>query len=119
MGLFDSIKQMLGMKDTMMQAKAVADHHAAAAQQGLGENVDMSGPQWQPIEGITLDKHAEIMGKLAKEGVMGVEAVNQFAEQHGVPPGKWNEVQQGWTARMSQNTDVRNRFGVLYNQFMT
>ena len=45
----------------------------------------MSGPEWEPIEGITLDQCAEISGKMAKSGVMGPDAVNAFAEQHGVP----------------------------------
>lgn len=117
MGLFDGIKNMFGMVKNAQNLAAEAQQQAAHYQQGLGPDVDMSGPQWEPIQGVTLDQYAEISGKLAKNGVMGPEAVGAFAEQHGVPAGQWQAVQNGWTQRMSQHVDVRNRFGMLYQQF--
>ena len=118
MGFFGMFKQLFGVKRTVMEAKAAQEHWAAQSQQGLDGNVDMSQPQWEPIQGITLDKYAEIMAKIAKSGVVGPEAVFKFAESMGVPEGQWGAIQAGWQARMGQHADVRNRFGVLYNQFM-
>lgn len=122
MGFFDGFKQLFGMAKAAPQMVADAQKmgamYAAQAQAGLGPNVDTSGPQWAPIEGVTLDRYAEIAGKMGKSGVMGPEAVNAFAESHGVPTGQWQVVQNGWTQRMSQHTDVRNRFGTLYSQAM-
>lgn len=101
MGFFDNIKK--------------AGQAAQAAQDGLDDNVDRSGPEWEPIEGITIEKYAEISAAMQKDGIMGVDAVNAHAEKLGVPPGKWNEVQLGWTNRMQTNANVRNRYGMLYS----
>jgi hypothetical protein len=117
MGMFDSMKDMMNMAKAAPGMAQAAQAQAAQHQQGLDPNVDMSGPQWEAIEGVTLDQYAEIAGKMAKQGVMGPEAVGTFAEQHGVPAGKWQAVQNGWTQRMGQHVDVRNRFGMLYSQF--
>ena len=118
MGFLDSIKALFGMPAQAAEASRVAQQQVAEVQQGLGA-VDMSQPQWEPIEGITLDQYAEISGKMAKAGVMGPEAVNSFVEGMGVPEGKWQIVQNGWTQRMSTNRDVMNRYGMLYSQAMT
>ncbi|MBN2378543.1 hypothetical protein JXM67_01910 [candidate division WOR-3 bacterium] len=99
-------------KSQEMQKKAEADQQAAA------QPVDMQDPMWEPIEGITLDKYAEITALLGKNNVMGVEAVNAFAESKGVKPGTWQVVQNGWVARMGKNEPVRTRYGILYNEFM-
>jgi hypothetical protein len=32
----------------------------------------------------------------------------------GVPAGLWKAISEAWTARMSTNRAVMNRFGILY-----
>jgi hypothetical protein len=122
MGFFDQIKQLFGMvkaaPEMVNQAEGMGAHYQQQAQAGLGE-IDLSQPQWESIEGVTLDKYAEISGRLQKEAVAGVEEVNAFAEKHGVPAGKWQPIQIGWTKRMGQHMDVRNRFGHIMSQYIT
>jgi len=96
-----------------MQKKAQEDQEKAS------QPVDMNDPMWAPIEGITLDKYAEITALMGKNNVMGPEAVNAFVESKGVKPGTWQVVQNGWVARMGANEPVRTRYGIIYNEFMT
>lgn len=113
MGMFKDLRStMAAGKDAAEAAQAMAQ----AQQQALQAQVDPNDPMWAPIEGIDCDTYARISAGLLKDGVAGIEAVNAYAESHGVPPGRWNEVQQGWTHRMAQHMPVRTRFGTLYSQ---
>ena len=91
---------------------------AMASQQAAAQPVNLNDPMWAPIEGVTLDLYAEISAGLMKNAVMGLEAVNKYAESKGVPSGAWQKVQNGWVARMGTNEPVRMRFGNLYNEFL-
>lgn len=119
MGMFKDFDNMMKnaneaiKKSQDMQAKAAAD------QQTASQPIDLSDPMWQPIEGITLDKYAEITALMGKNNVMGPEAVNAFVESKGVKPGTWQVVQNGWVARMGSNEPVRTRYGILYQNFMS
>jgi len=118
MGLFKDFKGMMdSAKDLSKQAQEM-QQQAQQAQQAATQPVDLNNPMWQPIEGITLDKYAEISAGLMKNGVMGLENVAKFVEGLGVPAGAWQTVQNGWVARMGQNEPVRTRYGILYNEFL-
>ena len=75
-------------------------------------------PMWEPIQGITVEKYAEITAALSKANIMGIENVAAFAENLGVPPGSWQEVQTGWVRRMSANETVRLKYGSLYSEMI-
>lgn len=116
MGLFKDAKNMMSQAGAItaqaqqMQAAALAQQQAAAAP------VDLADPMWAPIEGVSLDQYAKISAGLVRDGVTGIEAVEAYAESHGVPAGKWQAVQTGWVARMGQHMEVRTRYGNLYSQ---
>ena len=115
MGFFKTIKNANVAAQQGMRMKEHYEGQAAAANQP----VDLTNPMWEPIHGIDVDKYAEISAGLAKHSVAGPEAVGKFAEQNGVPAGKWQEVQLGWTQRMQQHEPVRLRYGNLYSKFLT
>jgi hypothetical protein len=118
MGLLKNFKDMMdGAKDLTKQAQEY-QQQAMKDQQAASQPVDLNDPMWAPIEGVTLDKYAEISAGLMKNTVMGIENVNKYAEALGVPEGAWQAVQNGWTARMGANMPVRTRFGNLYNEFL-
>ena len=108
---------MDGAKDLTKQAQEM-QAEAMKQQQAASQPVDLNDPMWAPIEGITVDKYAEISAGLLKNGVMGPENVNTYAEGLGVPSGAWQAVQTGWVARMGQHMAVRTRYGNLYNEFL-
>ncbi len=119
MGMFKDFDNMMKnandaiKKSQDMQAKAAED------QQKASQPVDFNDPMWAPIEGITLDKYAEITALMGKNSIMGPEAVNAFVESKGVKPGTWQVVQNGWVARMGSNEPVRTRYGIIYQNFMS
>jgi len=118
MGLFKDFKGMMdSAKDLTKQAQEY-QQQAQADQAAANAPVDLNNPMWAPIEGVTLDKYAEISAGLMKNTIMGIENVNKYVESMGVPTGAWQAVQNGWTARMGQNVPVRTRFGNIYNAFL-
>jgi len=118
MGMFKNFKGMMdGAKDLTKQAQEM-QQQAMKDQQAASQPVDLNDPMWAPIEGVTLDKYAEISAGLMKNTIMGLENVNKFAEAMGVPPGAWQAVQNGWVARMGQNIPVRTRYGNIYSALL-
>lgn len=119
--IFNPILKLLGFGDVAGEAQRDVDNAMKWNRQARDANegaAKMEGPQWEPIHGVTLDQYAEISGKLFTEGVVGPEAVQALAEQHGVPPGKWQEVQIGWTQRTAKYPDVGARFSQLQQNYM-
>ncbi|MBI2169774.1 MAG: hypothetical protein HYU28_09795 [Actinobacteria bacterium] len=96
--------QAVGMQ---MQQQYQEDMQRAA-------EADPNDPDFQPIEGVTLDQYATIQAHLIKNAVVGPENVNAYAESQGVPAGQWDQIAALWTARMSQSGAVRNRYGAVY-----
>lgn len=115
MGIFGDM--MKNAKDAMKAGQGYQEE-ARKNQEEANKPVDLNDPAWAPIEGITVDKYAEITALMMKRGIQGVEAVNEFAESMGVPKGKWQVVQNGWVQRMGQHMAVRTRYGNLYNEFL-
>jgi hypothetical protein len=118
MGFFKDMKNMMDSASKMTQAAQQQQAAAIAAQQAAAAPADLNDPAFAPIEGITVDKYAEISAGMMKKGVVGVEAVNAYAESMGVKPGTWQAVQTGWVARMGQNMAVRTRYGNLYAEYL-
>lgn len=117
MGMFKDMKKMMEQSGEMAeQAKQMQDD-AMAAQQAAGQPADPNDPAFAPIQGVSVDKYAEITAGLVKNGIQGIEQVNSYAESMGVPAGAWQEVQNGWVARMGQSMAVRTRYGNLYAEY--
>ena len=114
MGLFDNIKKSGQNVGSMMQTSQQLGQEQAAIQGGAP--ADPNDPAFAPIEGVDVDTYAAIEGGLGKNMVMGPEAVEAYAVEHGCPAGKWHDVQMGWTARMQQYPHVAQRFGILLSQ---
>lgn len=117
MGMFKDMKGMMQNAGELSKEAQKMQADAQAAQEAAGQPVDPNDPMMAPIEGITVDKYAEITAGLVKNGVMGLEDVNAYAESMGVKPGTWQEVQNGWVSRMGQSETVRTRYGHLYAEY--
>ena len=78
--------------------------------------MDLTDPIWHPIDGITLDKYAQLTAALARQDAGPATRPRTRSEAHGVKPGTWAVVQTGWVNRMSTSEAVRTRYGILYSQ---
>ena len=86
--------------------------HAAAS-----KPVDLNDPIWHPIDGITLDKYAQLT---AATGPPGASAPATRPRPGSRPtassPAPGRVVQTGWVNRMATSEAVRTRYGILYSQ---
>lgn len=116
MGLFENAKQPTD------GARAQAEHldqgpdRIHAAQLAARQPVDLNDPVWAPIDGITLDKYAQLTAAMARQDLGSSEQAQAWLEAQGVKPGTWGVVQTGWVNRMATSEAVRTRYGVLYAQ---
>ena len=110
------------IEDTVDDAGALADQasemrrEAESAHAAASKPVDLTDPIWHPIDGITLDKYAQLTAALARQELGTRDETHDWLEAHGVKPGTWAVVQTGWVNRMSTSEAVRTRYGILYSQ---
>jgi hypothetical protein len=74
---------------------------------------DHSGPDFEPIVGITIEQYAGIC-KAIEATPGGASNMAAIAEQHGVTPGTWDQVSNGWIARCSRNVAVATALNESY-----
>jgi hypothetical protein len=115
-GLFKNIKDTMDDADALAGQPSVMQQNTYAAQASAGQPVDLNDPVWAPIDGITLDKYAQLTAAMARQDLGTPDQAQAWLEAQGVQPGTWAEVQTGWVNRMATNEAVRTRYGVLYSQ---
>jgi hypothetical protein len=115
-GLFKNIKETMDNAAAMTEQAGQMQQNAYAAHTAAVQPVDLNDPMWAPIDGITLDKYAQITAAMARQSLGPPEQAQAWLEAQGVQPGTWGNVQTGWVNRMSTNEAVRTRYGVLYSQ---
>lgn len=116
MGLFKDMKDTMQNADALAGQAAQMQQSAHAAQAAANQPVDLNDPMWAPIEGITLDKYAQLTAAMARQQLGTPEQAQAWLEAQGVAEGTWAAVQTGWVNRMATNEAVRTRYGVLYSQ---
>ena len=130
MGLF---KQMKDMKDMVAAAPGAIDQanqlsanaQAMAAQQQAAANQAMAGqqaavaaaavgPDFEPINGVSLGLYAQISKDLAAVNYDQTQAP-ALANARGVVASDWEAAVAGWNARMQTNPGVGQQFQALYS----
>ncbi|MFC1671234.1 hypothetical protein ACFL20_12655 [Spirochaetota bacterium] len=81
--------------------------------------LDPNDPILEPIEGITIEKFAEISVGLAKSGKTNWDEVAPFVELKGVKEGTWQTVQTGWMGNMGSNQELQVYYGTLFAKLMS
>ncbi len=114
MGHFENPKESMDDAGALTEPAAPMPGGMYAAQAAARRPVDLNDPVWAPIDGITLDKYAQLTAAMARQDIGTSEQAQAWLESQGVEPGTWGEVQIGWVNRMSTNEVVRTRYGVLY-----
>ncbi len=116
MGLFKDTKHTLNATPEAINQASQLQHDAVAAQGAAQQPVDLNDPVWAPIDGITLDKYAQITAAMARQNLGTPDQAEAWLETQGVTRGTWPGVNVGWVNRMAINEAVRTRYGVMYSQ---
>ena len=105
--------QQLGANAQQMAAQnqaAFAASQTAAAAPGVA-----TGPDFEPVAGVSIELYATISKGLAAVDYDQARAP-EIALTHGVTGPDWAVAVEGWNARMQTNPAVGQRFNALYTQ---
>jgi hypothetical protein len=72
-----------------------------------------TGPDFEPIAGITIEQYAGIC-RVLEATPDAASKIAAIAEEHGVKPGTWDEVSSGWLARCNRNVAVATALNEAY-----
>jgi DNA primase len=111
-GMIDEAQKMAANA----QAMAAQQQQAAAAmmaQQQAAMAGPAVGPDFDPIDGVTLEQFAEVAKGLAEYNYDQNMAV-QVAGMKGIPADKWLSASAAWNDRIKANPAVAQRFNALY-----
>jgi hypothetical protein len=86
---------------------------AAMQQEYEAKLHDRSGPDFEPIAGISIEQYGEIL-RAIEATPDGPSKMVAIAEQHGVAPGTWDEVSNGWIGRSQRNLAVATAMNESY-----
>ena len=115
MGMFKDFKNAVQQRTDAVinapQASAAANAQAAALQ---STDIDPNDPVLEPIDGVTIERYAELCAAVASAGLKTEDEVDAWAVQQGLAPGGYKRVAEGWNARMGTHRALTNRFGALY-----
>jgi hypothetical protein len=115
MGMFKDLKNTIQQAGEAAanapQAAAAANAQAAAFQ---STDIAPDDPVLEPIEGVTIERYAELCAAITGAGLKTEEEVEAWAVGQGLAPGGYKRVADGWNARMGTNIALTNRYGALY-----
>lgn len=61
------------------------------------------------IEGVSWDTYIAVTVAIQRQGIKP-KAWDEFAQQHGVPAGRWTSASQGWGMRMARDRNLQLAF---------
>jgi len=105
--------QQLGANAQAMAAQQQAAAAQYQQQAAYGTPGAATGPDFEPISGVSLELYAEISKGLAAVNYDQSRAP-EIAAAHGVNATDWAAAVDGWNARMHTNPAVGQRFNALY-----
>jgi hypothetical protein len=97
------------------QAMAAAAQQAAASQQAaaFAAPADTSGPDFEPINGVSLELYVQICKGIAAAGNDQTQGP-LLAAAHGVSAADWEVASTTWPARMTKNRAIGQQFNRYY-----
>jgi hypothetical protein len=106
------------LKSTVQNANTAAANAATMQAQVAGTSAGPPLPaaDLEPIEGITLERYAELMADMGKRGAMDETAREAWCAENGFTWETWLKVQPTWQTRMTGNMPLTTRFGMLLAQ---
>jgi hypothetical protein len=142
MGIFKQIKDMKDMVNAapglvqqaqqmgaQAQQMAAAQQAAAQAQMaqyrggqpgafgqqagGFGQAAAPAGPDFEPIDNVSLDQFAAVTKAVAAFNYDGSK-LPEIAASRGIPAYAWETACNGWNERIKSNPAVAQRYNLLY-----
>jgi hypothetical protein len=128
MGIFKQMKDMKDMVNAapglVEQAQQMAAAQQAAAQARMaqygggqpgafGQQAAPTGPDFEPIDGVTLEQFAAVGKAVAAYNYDGTKLPG-IAASMGIPGPAWESASRGWNDRMMANPAVAQRYNQLY-----
>lgn len=95
------------------QQAAAQAQYAAAQGQFAQPGAAPTGPDFEPIAGVSLELFAAISKGVAAFNYDAAK-LPEVAASKGVDAGSWDQASQGWNDRIKANPAVAQRFNVLY-----
>jgi hypothetical protein len=95
------------------QQAAAAMAPPAAAMAAMGGPVDTSGPEFEPIAGVSLELYANISKSLGAAAADPSQA-SAMAMSKGVTPEDWELASKGWAGRIQANRSIGQQFNQYY-----
>ena len=122
MGLWDTLKSAAVTAVTQSAANAVSSSVQASAQSTTAQVAPqqqsapdpMTGPEYQPIAGVSLESYANMLALMSDVGEDEAKCL-AIAAESGVSREAWEAAKTGWTARMADPA-LENR---VSNAFLT
>jgi len=106
--------QQLGAQAQQMAMAQQAAVQAQMAQAGMMQpGVAPTGPDFEPIAGVTLEQFAAI-SKGAAAFNYDASKLPEIAATHGISSFNWEDASRGWNDRIKANPAVGQRFNQLY-----
>jgi hypothetical protein len=101
--------QQMAANAQQMQAQQAAAAQQASQQEAAGA----TGPDYEPISGVSLEQFAEVSKGLAEVNYDQSQAP-AIAATKGISAESWQAAVDGWNARIKANPAVAKRFNALY-----
>lgn len=114
-GMMEHAQQMQQQAQQMgAQAQQYAAAQQAAAQGQFAQpGAAPTGPDFEPIAGVSLEQFAAISKGVAAYSYDQSKLV-EVAASKGVDEASWGQASQGWNDRIKANPAVAQRFNLLY-----
>ena len=124
-GLVQQAQQMGAQAQQMAAAQQAAaqaqmaqyrgGHPGAFGQQpgGFGQPAAPAGPDFEPIDNVSLDQFAAVTKAVAAFNYDGSK-LPQIAAARGIPAYAWETACNGWNERIKSNPAVAQRYNQLY-----
>jgi hypothetical protein len=101
----------LGAQAEQMQAAQQQAAQAQAAQAAQAPAPAATGPDFEPVAGVSLETYATISRELQGRDASELEGI---AARHGVDTAAWDQAMAEFTARMQRNPAVAKEFNRHY-----
>jgi phage-related minor tail protein len=118
-GLIEQAQQMGAQAQQMAAAQQAAaqarmSSQFVGAQPGaFGQQAAPTGPDFEPIDGVSLEQFAAVGKAVAAYNYDGTK-LPEIAASKGIGADAWASASAGWNSRLLANPAVAQRYNLLY-----
>lgn len=112
-GMVQQAQQMGAQAQQMAMAQQAAMQAQMAQAGGMQPGMAPTGPDFEPIAGVSLDQFAAVSKDVAAFNY-DQSKLAEIAASKGIPSFTWEDASRGWNDRIKNNPAVAQRFNQLY-----